>query len=124
MKRLFRWLAARGWKVVPGNEWCADLDTKTITAPRRGSRQLRTIMLLHECGHVLCAPRWHGKPASAIETLHEELEAWYRGWRLGRRLGVRVSHRAYVQERDWRVRHYAWMAQRPAVRERYERMMG
>lgn len=105
MRKIRQWLAARGYRLRRGTEFAVDVTHREVTYPRC-SYHLRVIGLLHECGHVLCGEKYdYFRDPS--ECLHEELEAWYRGWRLAQRLGVRVSRRAYVRERNARVAAYA-----------------
>lgn len=84
-----------------------DTRTREVTYPAGAGYRLRVIGLLHECGHILCDGKYDYFD-DAVELLHEECEAWHRGWRLAARLGVRVSRRAYTAERNSRISGYVY----------------
>ena len=87
--------------------------------------------LLHECGHHLIGMKEHherfgqGYPlgndpavaktkAHKVACLEEEFEAWHRGWKLARRLGLAITRSDFDELRieclksyiDWAARAY------------------
>lgn len=120
MERVLAWCAARGIEVEFGDTRdCYDIAARTIYIRSGQSPRAALFGLLHECGHALCdrdrARRWpHGyaspRPRGlkhAIECLAEEFEAWHRGERLAKRLGVKLDVRKYRRMRDACLADYA-----------------
>lgn len=114
LARIEAWLNRRGLELIvshgalPGALY--DPDNKRVIIPARRSRQTQIALALHECGHVLIDSR-ENKRESKIDTLLEEVEAWHRGRRLARRLGVRVDPRAFARMRATCLTTYAtWIA--------------
>lgn len=121
--RVLAWCAARGIQVEDGPGNCYYVGLRLIELSKRDSPQTRLFTLLHECGHVLCdktrPKRWprgyqaigtplHRKSLGhSIECLAEEVEAWHRGERLAKRLGVRLDLDAFRKCRNAALASYA-----------------
>ena len=139
MEKLRTWLRRRSASLVllPGVEDCALFGNgpTTVRINSSASREQRLLAALHECGHVAIfesrkhAPRSRVAGLSQQEderaigrgrvrttrkrlaTLEEEMEAWTRGWRLARRLRVRVRTEAFEATRARSLMTYArWVA--------------
>lgn len=99
-------------RVEPGTAGVFDSGTNVITISSRYSAQKQLITLLHECGHYLLGDKanddrfkmgyamHHDEAvtktfAHKIACVEEEFEAWHRGWRLSRRLGLSLSREAF-----------------------------
>ena len=124
MQRLETWVKERGFTIEcsPGAYDSVDLGpSRTVTINSRQSRRSKMATLLHECGHILIhASRRRSKdprkPVAGVslrdaETdkkryarnsrsrrlaiMTEELEAWERGWALGRRLKLVISKKYF-----------------------------
>lgn len=113
--QLAEWFERRGYTLVPAQRYECFEGDHVVTFRPGDARQSKLQGLLHEAGHVLigealkrssCGGRFswgypyprRGKcrPAvSAVDLVHEEIEAWHRGWSLGRRLRLRVNEPAY-----------------------------
>lgn len=120
MERVLAWCASRGIGVEFGTHRDSyEIATRTIYIRTGQSRFATLAGLLHECGHALCdrdrARRWpHGYASQrprglkhAIECLAEEFEAWHRGERLAKRLGVKLDVVRYRRMRDACLADYA-----------------
>tara|TARA_Y100001938_G_scaffold148908_1_gene233984 strand:+ start:401 stop:895 length:495 start_codon:yes stop_codon:yes gene_type:complete len=100
------------FEVYPGNFDAALVDSNVIVYNMNtGSMKNRIYSLLHECGHVLAMtskgykkkfPLLHkqrfgrkkinkNKNAYRIEILAEEIDAWKRGKKLAKRLGISLD---------------------------------
>lgn len=111
VKKIARWLKARGYTLKSGSHYACFWQDGIVTYRTQDTRQTQVSGLLHECGHVLIGRRmtgtrykrgypspWQGRArpnVSAVDLVHEEIEAWHRGFALGRRLHLRVDHLAY-----------------------------
>jgi len=108
------WAATRGTKVVfskrANGVYKHDLKEIVISAHAHPERQLH--YLLHECGHHLIGMKEHherfgvGYPLAndpevnrkflhRMACLEEEFEAWHRGWKLARRLGLPLNKETF-----------------------------
>lgn len=121
------WAAARKLVVVFAKRSAGVFDPNTneiiISSRARPERQL--YYLLHECGHYLigCQGRHErfqdGYPSAIgnpqvkktfkykITCLEEELEAWHRGWKLAKRIGLGLDKTAWDEVRLDCLRSYA-----------------
>lgn len=120
MRRVLEWCEARGIEVETHSAPSEyEIASRTIRV-QRGSAEAMLISLLHECGHALCdrsrAKLWpngyanlaaSGSLQHDIECLAEEIEAWRRGERLAKRLGVRLNLRRYRRARNAALATYA-----------------
>lgn len=107
LETIVGWCASKGIEVSFGKKPGGTYHTseKRITIVGRASPEKQVYMLLHECGHHLVGYTEEderfgmGYPHledSAVNTtfhhklacLEEEIEAWNRGWRLAKRLGL------------------------------------
>lgn len=132
--KLVDWLEAKGYTVEPARSYACYPDDK-VTYRQQDSAQTQLFGLLHECGHVLiseackrpsAAPRFkRGYPSgragrqrsnvSAADLVHEEIEAWYRGYMLARRLGIRLNSEAYWRDYGQCIKNYFRKALRRCV---------
>ncbi len=110
--KVIAWAENIGYQIVEGAEeqdacWS---DVKQITIYSSQGIEKRLYSLLHECGHALIRANWRKfeseYPAHAtaevdarrmksdkykISLVEEEVEAWKRGRRLAKRLGVYID---------------------------------
>lgn len=119
------WLEAHGYALEPGAVYACWTDDKIVTYRQRDPAATRLHGLLHECGHVLVGRtvargrgtrylRGYPSPrtrrarsnVSAADLVHEEIEAWHRGYNLAKRLHIRVNARAYWREYGACIKHY------------------
>lgn len=121
-RKIARWLKGRGYRLIPGQSYACFWQDHVITYRPQDSWQTQVSGLLHECGHVMIGRRmtgtrykrgypspWTGKSrpnVSAVDLVHEEIEAWHRGFALGRRLHVRVDSTAYWVEYGMCIKKY------------------
>lgn len=137
MHRVKQWLASRGHALVLEDdiECAIDPEIKIVSVDTALSRDERLAVALHECGHLLireCRERRPKKRVAGatlrecdmnegrckkrtksgdIATLHEEIEAWERGLRLGRRLSLRFSFKKFERMRCRCLATYAYVGQ-------------
>lgn len=122
-EKIERWLAGRGYTTRPGTGYAVYWEERCVTYRSRDSRETLLRGLLHECGHVLVGEsrgasvrfkRGYADPrtgrartrVSAADILHEELEAWHRGFLLARRLRIRLNAAAYWRDYGFCIRRY------------------
>ena len=93
-------------------------DVKEIRICSRNGVEKRLFALLHECGHALIRENWkkfskefpaHAEcghdgrkncsDAYRISLLEEEFEAWKRGKRLAKRLGIEIDEERYEKHK-------------------------
>jgi hypothetical protein len=89
---------------------------KLIGVNRKVGKQTQLFHLLHECGHYLVWRSRHerhkagwGDPTlleTKLAVVDEELEAWYRGRRLAKRLGIKINARAWARCKAKNLRTY------------------
>jgi len=115
-ERVYEWAESRGYQIVEGPEeedacWS---DVKQITIYSSQGIENRLYSLLHECGHALIRSSakdfQYQYPAHAMAELdgrkrrsdkykvslvEEEMEAWKRGRRLAKRLGIFIDEQNY-----------------------------
>ncbi len=121
LSTLIEWVKERGVTVVFGNtprDTGATLlqEQNIIKMSSRYMPEKQLFTLLHECGHMLIGERRkHERYGMGYKqehhpivskTLHhrfdvldEEMEAWFRGLRLARRLKIRVNKEAFHAHR-------------------------
>lgn len=127
--RLVEWASKKGYKVTfgPKKRDYIFYKLRRITICSRPSLMSQLVALLHECGHLLLnadesySRRFgRGWPAAEreakaemktathrVQLFEEEVEAWNRGERLGRRLRLPVTRTLWNQCRFTCLRHYA-----------------
>jgi hypothetical protein len=97
-------------------------DDKQVVISNRMSPRTQEAYLIHECGHHLIGQKEHhdrfgmGYPQTSpiiqrqfihrIACLEEELEAWYRGWKLVKRLHLSITRSAFDDVRLDCIRSY------------------
>ena len=108
---------------------CCKSDSKVIEIYSLNGVESRLFALLHECGHALIRKNWTKfkaqYPAHAehdgdgrketkrfkISTLEEEFEAWKRGWKLAKRLNLKLDKDAYIKHKNKYIMTYVkWAA--------------
>ena len=118
------WLFNRGYVVTQFTDAHDSVSyaTKEILINTRKHIESRFYTLLHECGHVLIndnrdrlfeLSRQTGavvgqKPSRSrrIAVLSEEVEAWKRGERLAKRLGLKIREEKFDRERTEALMSY------------------
>jgi len=111
------WLFNRGYtvNVYTDAEDCVYYETKEVMINSRKHAESRFYTLLHECGHILINDNrdrlfrlsretqaiMGQKPArnKRIAVLSEEVEAWKRGERLAKKLGLDINERKFDEAR-------------------------
>jgi len=108
---------------------CCRNDVKIIEIYSLNGVESRLFALLHECGHALIRKNWtkfktefcaHAEhdgdgrketKSLKISTLEEEFEAWKRGWKLAKRLNLRLDKDAYTKHKNKYIMTYIeWAA--------------
>jgi hypothetical protein len=91
-----------GYEVYEGSDLddvCMS-DTKQIHICSRNGIENKLYALLHECGHALIRENWtkfqkefpaHARSEERVSLIEEEFEAWKRGKRLAKRLGIELD---------------------------------
>lgn len=131
LERLVEWCRERGIKVTFVKEVGAIYipEFKVVKLSHKLRLDKQVAFLLHECGHHLIGVRktderfGMGYPQTnpnvtktflyRATCLEEEFEAWHRGWKLGKRLGIVYNRRDYNKIRLECIRTYIkWSLQR------------
>lgn len=119
------WCSLKGIDVSFGKKVGAAYNAtdKTITIAGRMSPENQLIMLLHECGHHLIGfdegderfgkgyplvedPNYNTTFQHRFACFEEEIEAWNRGWRLSKRLGLEIDREDFDRVRLHCLRSY------------------
>lgn len=136
LARVTEWCASKSLTVVFGKKPGGQYDTlsRTITIACRAAPERQLFYLLHECGHHLIGfkehderfglgypktedPDWNGTFDHRFACLEEEIEAWHRGWRLARRLRLRIPRADFDRVRLECLRSYVqWVNGRTLLR--------
>ena len=122
MNVLKQWLLGKGFETIEAIDVtnCVVFGrTKTVFINNNSTRENRLISLLHEAGHVdihMKRKRNRNRTISGISlneqvkeigrftqkskrrliaVLTEEIDAWDKGWKIGRKLGIKISKRRY-----------------------------
>lgn len=122
---LVEWCRGRGIEVVFTKRFGGvyDPDTKKININGRLSPDKQLHFMLHECGHHLIGAKdrherfgmgySQGDDPETKRTFHhrcdvvdEEFEAWHRGWKLSKRLGINLDKDSYDRTRSEMLRTY------------------
>ena len=113
-----KWLKTKGYEVVQKTDAEDSIvwDSKTVFINSRNHPETRYYTLLHECGHLLIAQganqwakdvpmyasvedaRVERSKAYGVSLVAEEIEAWKRGRRLGKKLGHTIDHKKYDKQ--------------------------
>ena len=126
LERLISWCNDRSIGVrfckAAGAEY--DSSTRCIKINCHLLPEKQLYILLHECGHYLIGdkekherfgmgyPQHNAGPAikrtfhHRCDIVDEELEAWHRGWKLGKRLGLRVDKSEFDRLRTSLLKSY------------------
>jgi hypothetical protein len=123
LRVLREWIGRQGYRVQPAGpkramKDCTDFEARRVWYNGRSQPHVQLRTLLHEAGHILIRksrcrhPRKEvvgrtlaqsTEPARSkqqgLHVLHEEIEAWSRGWKLGKRLRLGLARKLYVQDR-------------------------
>lgn len=115
LKKIEEWLNKKGFSLVlMGNtfDWM-DFYNKDVYISTRQSKENQLYGLLHECGHILIqsSPKYENHYPVInktnknknlrltnnfkLETLKEEIEAWDRGKKLAKRLGIKINEEKF-----------------------------
>ncbi len=95
--RLRRWFSRRGFRLKQGQRYM--ISDGYVHYRPHDSPETIVRGLLHEAGHVLfCRTAGWEPPISDVEHIREEIEAWHRGWKLGRRLRFRMDPEAWLKD--------------------------
>jgi hypothetical protein len=119
------WCNMKGIDVSFGRKVGAAYDAtdKTVSMAGRMSPEKQLYMLLHECGHHLIGfdegderfgkgypfvedPKYNTTFQHRFACFEEEIEAWNRGWRLGKRLGLELPREDFDKVRLDCLRSY------------------
>lgn len=94
---------------------------KKIKISSRASPVVQLYYILHECGHYLIGDKklerysmgYSQDDPNAKRTFHhrcdivdEEFEAWFRGWKLAKRLGLNLNKESFDKTRTTMLRSY------------------
>lgn len=113
LKKISKWLENYNYSIYWGDEDCVlpSLSKIYITP---GKYELYS--LLHECGHVkIFSKQNYTKRFGVIEKaedngnlkktniykyqkMMEEIEAWEKGWRISKKLGIKINKKEYFKE--------------------------
>ena len=116
------WAESRGYYViVNGEDDCVDANEKIIEIDEKNTDiELRTYVILHEAGHVLV----YNSPGDMkllpgemrnnkdltkeqkVLVVEEEMEAWKRGKKLGRRLMIPINEEKWEKEKAQAITNY------------------
>lgn len=115
------WCTKRGVKVIFGRTApCFVPETKVIMLNATATPMQQLFFLLHETGHMLIGTKnerfamgYRQSDPSVTKTfrhkldiIDEEFEAWDRGWRLSKRLGLQISRDEYQKLRCSSMKTY------------------
>jgi len=124
LNTLIDWCTSKTIDVDFGNQAAGRYVTeqKKIKINGRLSPEKQVFFMLHECGHHLIGNREKherfgmGYPQDdpkirrtfhhKCDIVDEELEAWHRGWRLAKRLKLRVKKHGYDKMRATSMKSY------------------
>lgn len=127
LESLIGWCGERGVSVtftnMPPNVGATyDSEQNFVQMSGRFLPEKQLIVLLHECGHMLIGNRrkherygmGHQSDPTVTRTLHhrfdvldEEMEAWYRGRKLAKRLKLKIDQEAFHTTRLACLKSYA-----------------
>jgi hypothetical protein len=124
------WLDDKGYQVLLETDAqdCVYFNCKQVHINSRNHAEKRLYILLHECGHVLIN---HGRKDRVyslsreteaivgdrvskkrrVAVLSEEIEAWKRGERLAKRLGIQINEEKFDKIRTESIISYVAWAQ-------------
>jgi len=126
------WCSTKGITVIMAKKANAvyEPDSKQVTLSGRASPEKMLYYLLHECGHHLIGMEEHherfgkGYPRGDVMNstsnfehklacLEEEMEAWHRGWKLAKRLGLGADREEFDKIRVDCLRSYVdWASEK------------
>ena len=125
MVTVISWCASKSIEVKFGKKpgGLYDANLKSITIACRANPEKQLYYLLHECGHHLIGfiedderfgkgypfvnnPEINSTFYHRVACLEEEFEAWNRGWRLARRLGLNLEREPFDKVRVECLRGY------------------
>lgn len=125
IEQIVAWCNLKGISVQfgkkPGGSYHA--IEKSIIISGRASPIKQAIFLLHECGHHLIGfdeaderfglgypkvddPKYNSTFQHKLACLEEEIEAWTRGWRLSKRLELKINREDYDNIRTTCLKTY------------------
>lgn len=134
LERVVEWCVERGIDVLFGRRFGGLYDeaAKKIIISAHAPPRKQLVYLLHECGHHLLSPstdaddrfkRGYSSHAAGrqrtfvhkLAVLEEEIEAWHRGWRLARRLGLTLSRDEFDETRVACLKSYVSWSNRRSI---------
>lgn len=133
LEKIIGWCGERGLSVTFARRSLAIYHgaEKSMTVSSRLAPSKQVVVLLHECGHHLIGQRDHadrfggGYPQTDPEVtrtfgyraacVDEELEAWHRGWKLAKRLRLRVEKDVFDGVKLDCIRSYFQWALKPST---------
>ena len=147
------WIKKKGFKFIssPGLTDAVMFGVDCVFINSQPCRDSKIATMLHECGHILIREArqradeagsitpvvgvtqrefesgtgryTHKSKRKSVAVVTEEIEAWERGWNLGRRLKVRMSRKKYENTRIKALMTYMrWCgASKPRMRTRTQR---
>lgn len=122
LNRLIEWLDNKNWEVLFGNHYKDEMIEfdRTITISTKSKIENQLYACLHECGHLLIRqnshysdyypnafridslPSKHKKliigPKYQVDLIAEEIDAWRKGKKLAKRLGIHINENNYNNE--------------------------
>lgn len=136
LEAVVEWVDRRGLKVEFTNRRDAGIfssEEKTIYINSTQTYEHQLFVLLHECGHLLVGsekpgahhrfklgypsagdPFLKGKFIHRCAVLEEEFEAWHRGHRLAKKLGVEIDDARWTDLKTRFLRSYIkWSLKHP-----------
>jgi hypothetical protein len=128
LDEVIRWAGGRGVSVAFTNRRDAGVfspDDKTIYINSTQTFERQLFVLLHECGHLLVGserpgahhrfklgypssddPNLRGKFIHRCAVLEEEFEAWHRGHRLAKKLGIEIAEDRWAELKATFIKSY------------------
>ncbi len=113
LQKIEKWINKQGYTLHWGREDCVLWDEKIVSITSTLSRKYKLYSLLHEVGHVILYSKDYMKNYKSVNTgenidhrhaqslvfrvkkIDEEMSAWKRGYSLSKKLGIRISRKAY-----------------------------
>jgi len=128
LDEVVRWAGGRGVSVAFTNRRDAGVfssEEKTIYINSTQAFERQLFVLLHECGHLLVGsekpgahhrfklgypssddPNLRGKFIHRCAVLEEEFEAWHRGHRLAKKLGIEIAEDRWAKLKATLIKSY------------------
>lgn len=109
LQKISNWCDSKGIGLQFSGKQCEVNENGIININLKCTPETQVYSLLHECGHVLIGqtnkkfdngystndPNMKKSLLHRTDVLYEECEAWHRGWKLSKRLGIKLNKLAY-----------------------------